>query len=335
MLQCLQDKKIPCQNLQEVLQGVGEQDPNMAISNGKDLYPVIKSFLMPSQNLGNACSQNINSSTWIKQTLGKFAQFAEYKDFVDLFPNFNALDALTSLTVPQIVAFSLESGSGSNSNSVGQIMGTLQRPGDVQNFLSSFNSAAKNVSSLPSPLAQGLLNKTLQVLIPNLSTSNSSDWSALFQNNLNLVLPEITPGQLNFLPLNISCDSFQAVVKGMDAQINNLKNVKPEDIFKVVIKPYLSQKVTTCPQNIGSGAWIQQNLGRYSKSATYNDLVSMNPNFNGVDALSNLTQQQIVSFCLESSVGNDPKGVSAIVGLYPDPNDITNFLAQINTAADS
>ncbi|KAE8578891.1 hypothetical protein XENTR_v10023818 [Xenopus tropicalis] len=317
-----------------MVQGIGAVDPGLAITNGKDLFPVLKSLLNVRQNLsGNACSQNANSSIWLASTLGKFAQFADYNDFVSLNPNFSALAVLSSLTVPQVVSFSLQSNSANNSNDVGQMMGILQNSADVQNFLTNLNSAAMNMSSIPRPLAQGLMNKTFQLLVPSLNLSSSSDWAGLFQNNLKSLLPEITTDQLKLLPQNFSCDSFQSVMKAMDSDFNQLKNVKQEDVYKVVIQPYLKNNASACSQNVNTSTWVTQNFGKFIQFAPYNDLIALNPNFSALDVLSNLAMSQVASFSLGSVAANNTNAVGQIMALYQNPGDVQSFLATINSAA--
>ncbi|OCT61752.1 hypothetical protein XELAEV_18047781mg [Xenopus laevis] len=331
MMQCLVDKKAPCENIQELVQGIGIEDPGMTITNGKELFPVLKSLLQNSS--GNACSNNVNSSNWLAKYFGKFAQFADYKDFIDLNPNFNALDVLPSLTVPQIVNFCLQPNAVNNSNAAGQIMGILNSSADVQNFLTNLNLAANNMSSIPRPLAQGLINKTFQVLIPSLSPSNSSDWAGLFQDNLKFVLPEITTDQLKFLPSNFSCDSFQVVMKAMDSSSNQLKNVKPEDVYKAVIQPYLKNNGLSCSQNVNTSTWVTQNLGKFMQFAEYKDLLAFNAHFNALDVLSSLTVPQVVSFSLESNASSNTNAAGQIMALFPNAADVQNFLVTLNSAA--
>ncbi|XP_018094800.1 uncharacterized protein LOC108703229 isoform X2 [Xenopus laevis] len=331
MMQCLVDKKAPCENIQELVQGIGIEDPGMTITNGKELFPVLKSLLQNSS--GNACSNNVNSSNWLAKYFGKFAQFADYKDFIDLNPNFNALDVLPSLTVTQIVNFCLQPNAVNNSNAAGQIMGILNSSADVQNFLTNLNLAANNMSSIPRPLAQGLINKTFQVLIPSLSPSNSSDWAGLFQDNLKFVLPEITTDQLKFLPSNFSCDSFQAVMKAMDSSFNQLKNVKQEDVYKVIIQPNLKNNGLSCSQNVNTSTWVTQNLGKFMQFAEYKDLLAFNAHFNALDVLSNLTVPQVVSFSLESNASSNTNAAGQIMALFPNAADVQNFLVTLNSAA--
>ncbi|OCT64441.1 uncharacterized protein msln.L [Xenopus laevis] len=334
MMQCLVDKKAPCENIQELVKNIGMEDPGMTITNGKELFPILKSLLNVRQNSsGNACSKNVNSSNWLANNFGQFAQFADYKDFTELNPNFTALDALTSLTLPQLATFSLQPNAAIDANATGQIMGVLKNSTDLQSFLNNFNLAVNNLSSIPRPLAQGLINKTFQVLIPNLSASKSSDWAGVFQDNLKFVLPEITTDQLRILPSNFSCDSFQAVMKSMDLAFNQLKNIKQEDVYKVVIQPYLKNNGSSCSQNVNTSTWVMQNLGKYMQFAEYKDLVALNANFSALDVLSSLTVPQVVNFSLESDAVNNANAVGQIMALFSNPGDVQNVLTTLNSAA--
>ncbi|MEE6497898.1 hypothetical protein FKM82_002921 [Ascaphus truei] len=177
-----------------------------------------------------------------------------------------------------MASFSLESSAANNTAALSQITGTLQNASDVYSFLTYLNEAvtSKNLSSAPPLLSQSLLNKTFQVLRPNLTSFTSSKWSELFQNKLSSVLPEITADQLSLIPQNISCQSYQAVVKGLDSKFDKMTPGKQEYIYGSFIKPYITQKgnVPTCFNQTAanSTAWVVNNMGSFLTYSTKEDL---------------------------------------------------------------
>ncbi|XP_075037420.1 uncharacterized protein LOC142098474 [Mixophyes fleayi] len=230
--------------------------------------------------MGSACPVSGNSSAWLQQNFGNFSQFADYNDFVALNGNFSAMEALSSLTVPQIVSCSLfpATGPGAAGNISDSIVGTLKNSTDVYNFLTSLNNAvtSKNNGSVTPQLSQALLNKTFQVIRTNFSSFNSSDWAQLFQNQLSSVLPEITTDQMSLIPNNISCNSYQAIVKGLDSNFSQMTPAKQESVYKSFVKPYLTNKgnTITCfnQTDANSSAWLVTNMASFMTYTSEEDL---------------------------------------------------------------
>ncbi|XP_063788907.1 uncharacterized protein LOC134944252 [Pseudophryne corroboree] len=214
MVQCLQQKNVTCATFQELVKNLDLAFPMMTNMKRQELYPALKLFLSSRQNAsGLACSLNTNSSVWIKQNLGKFSAFGEYSDFLALNTNFSALDVLPVLTVPQLANFSLDLDAANNSAAISSVLGTLQNASDVYTFLTYLNAdiMSKNMSAVHPPLAQALLNKTFAAIKSNISAFTTQDWTQLFQDKLNAVLPAITPDQISLIGQNLSCDSYQAM----------------------------------------------------------------------------------------------------------------------------
>uniref|UniRef100_A0A8C5WE90 Mesothelin-like protein n=1 Tax=Leptobrachium leishanense TaxID=445787 RepID=A0A8C5WE90_9ANUR len=213
----------------------------------------------------------------------------------------------------------------------------LKNKSDVYGFLTNLNATigAKNQTSLPPALSQALLNKTFQLLAANLTSFNNTEWSQLFQNQLSLVLPEVTADQLSVVPPNISCPFFQAVVKGLSDQFPKLKPDKQQQIYKSLIKPYLTQKGSGCTEQVHSSTWISQNLGSFSPIPTFAEITTFNSNFSALDALSSLTPQQVASFAVNSDVGNSSVSSSIIMGTLQNKTDVLNFMTYLNDALTS
>ncbi|XP_053550499.1 uncharacterized protein LOC128641929 [Bombina bombina] len=333
MVQCLQSKNATCPSFQELLQGLNVQFPKMSELKGKELYSSIKTFLNNQKNTtGSACSLNVNSSTWIEQNIGKFSQFAEYEDFVALKPNFSALDVFSILTLPQVVSFSLAENVGNNKSVADLIVGRLQNSSDVYVFLDNLNSALvlKNVTSVPQALSQALVNRTFQVLGPNFSSFSTSDWSQLFQKNLDNIVAEISTEQLVLIPKNITCPSYQAVFKGLNDKFSKLKPDIQNYVYASLIKTYHSQNKCSV---IGSNSsdWLQQNFGDFSQFAAYADFTALNSSFSGLDAISLLTISQVVDLSLVVNYTANTDGGQRIATRLQNPNDVYTFFYNLNT----
>ncbi|XP_063790931.1 mesothelin isoform X2 [Pseudophryne corroboree] len=288
-------------------------------------------FIKPYLNKkGRDCSQNVSSSALIALDYGKFSQFADYSNFVALNGNFSALDVLPVLTIQQKVNFSLSSNASNDPVTASMFVASLQNTSDLFNFLTYLNTAviSKNISSVNAPLSQALLNKTFEAIKSNISMFNSSDWTQLFQNTLPSILSEISPDQLSLVPQNISCSSYQAILKALDMNFPKMSPERQKSVYKVLIKPYLSKKGPNCSQNVNSSALLSQNLGKFSQFAYYSDFVAFNGNFSALDVLPVLTVPQIVDYSLVADIG--PPAASSIVGTLQNATDVYNFLTYIN-----
>ncbi|PIO32315.1 hypothetical protein AB205_0081340 [Aquarana catesbeiana] len=333
MVTCLQQQNVTCGIFQELVKNLDLAFPKMTDVGRQVLYPALKSFLANKQNVsGSACSQNTTSSVWIQQNLGMFSQFASLGDFTALNPNFIPMDALSFLTLQQIANFSVYSNLINNSAAVGNILAAVSNISSVLDFLSSLNAAAmaKNISSLQPPLAQALLNRTFEALRANISSFNVSDWTQLFQNTLSTVLPEITPDQLNLIPPNLTCGSYQAIIKGLDSKFSKMDPVKQQADFQTFVKPYLKKQGPACSQNLTSSELINLNLKSFSQFLDYSDFLALNANFTALDVLPLLNIRQRVNFTLGANLSADQ--AASVAGSLQNAGDVYDFLGQLNAA---
>ncbi|XP_053327418.1 uncharacterized protein LOC128501813 [Spea bombifrons] len=332
IFKCLQSQNATCGRFQRLVRGVSLEFNNMPVSRRQELYPAIKSFLINWKNVtGSACAANVNSSVWLVENFGSFSQLGDINEFTALNANFSVVEVLPILSIPQLVKITIESDALNNSAMHGLILHTLQDKNGVYNFLVNLNAVvdAQN-KTLPSPaLSQALLNKTIQVFISNITTFNSTEWSQFFQNQTAFILPAITLEQLALVPPNSSCNFFQNVIKGLGSQYSNMKPDNRAHLYKSFIKPRLSKE--NCAINATTSTWINLNLGNFSQLASYQDLASLNPNFNALEALSVLTLPQVASFSVASASLNSTAS-SLIVGKLQNKTDVYNFLSDLNAA---
>ncbi|XP_077305524.1 uncharacterized protein LOC143924890 [Lithobates pipiens] len=269
---------LTCGSYQAIVAGLNSKFPQMTPETQKDVFiNLIKPYM---KNKGPACPKNGSSSALFNQNFGKFSVFADYSDFVSgLGDKFNALDVLPSLTTPQLANFALNT--TMNAQIANSIVGALQNSTDIYNFLSSFNAAlaSNNQTSVDPALSKVLLPQIFQNMQRNFSSFNSSDWAQLFQDKLTAFLPYITPNQLNTLPKNLPCDSYQTILKGLDTSSPRMSTGTKQSIYNTFIKPYLTTKDTSnaivCynQTNANSSAWLVTNMASFLSSASDVDLM--------------------------------------------------------------
>ncbi|XP_063286533.1 mesothelin [Pelobates fuscus] len=335
IIECLQSQNATCELFQKLVQGLGQNYNNMPVSKRQEIYPAIKSFLLNQKNkTGSACAVNGSSSAWIMQNIGHFSMVADFNDFFALNANITALEVLPFLSLPQLANVSVNPSLVNSTMVSGVIVGLLQNKNDVYSFLVYLNASlnATNQSSLNPILSQALLNKTFQIYGSNTTSFNNTELSQLLQNQLNFAITNVTLDQLSLIPPNISCQFFQAVIKGLNVQYPNLKPDKQQEIFKSLIKPYLTQKGAACAVNVNSTTWVNQNLGSFSHNADSMDFNGLNANFNSLEAVSVLTTSQVVGFVVNSGLGNTTNSSNIIVGTLQNKTDVFNFLNSLNGA---
>ncbi|XP_068103391.1 mesothelin [Hyperolius riggenbachi] len=277
---CLQQQNVSCDISQELVRNLDAAFPLMNDAVKKATYPALKSFLSNQQTVsGSACSQNVNSSSWLKKNFGQFSQMADLSDFTALNPNFSPLDVLPSLTTPQLVSFSLNT--TMTPSVVNSIVGTLQNATSVSNFLSTFNAAlsSNNRTTLDPSLATAILRKTLQVNQPSFNTFDSSNWTQLLQGSLSSFLPYISTDTVSLLPNNLSCDSYHVVLSSLNPIFNQIPPGNQQAIYKKFIKPYLAKRVSADPavcynqSATNSSSWFVTNMGSFMTYTGKEDMV--------------------------------------------------------------
>ncbi|XP_073414801.1 uncharacterized protein [Dendrobates tinctorius] len=320
-------QNISCDAYHVIIESLDSSLTHMVPGKPENVY---KSFIKPYMTKsGSVCAQN-SSSSFLEQNFGKFSQFANYSDLVAFNKNFSALEVLHVLTLQQRASFSLELNSSSDPTTADAIVGTLHNTTDLYDFLKYINNGIflKNTSSLNSALSQALLNKTFETVKANISTFTKSDWIQLLQGNLGAMIPEISSVQLSLIPTNISCDSYQSILGILDLNFPKMNSGNQQDIYKSLIKPYLSNKGSDCSQNLNSSAILKQNLGKFSQFANYKDLKALN--VSGGEILSSLTKQQVVDFSLDTTINSTV--AAGIVGMIQNVSDVNTFLDSLNTA---
>ncbi|KAM5151797.1 mesothelin [Mantella aurantiaca] len=334
MVTCLQQQiNMSCGIFQELVKNLDMAFPNMTITNRQDLYPTLRSFLTNQQNVsGSACSQNTNSSAWLTLNFGKFSKLGNFSDFTTLYSNFSALDVLSLLNMQQIADFSVNFNPGNNSAAIDNIMAAISNGSSVLDFLTLLNVAAssRNISSLQPLLAQALLNKTFEALKANISSFNSSNWTTLIQVNLTNILTEITPDQLTLISANLTCDSYQAIIKGLDMKFQQMTTAKQQSIFQTFEKPFLDKQGSNCSKNLNSNDLIYLNMRNFSQFFDFSYFQTLNANFSAMNVLPLLTIPQRVNFTLGANF-TDVQAAS-LAGSLQNTSDVYSFLDQLNAA---
>ncbi|XP_035260124.1 uncharacterized protein LOC118220365 [Anguilla anguilla] len=96
---------------------------------------------------------------------------------------------------------------------------------ELEEFYEAFVEATEeeNVKVIENPRVRDtMLNLTLMALAPQFPVFEPSDFALWFQVNLVVLLASFNPGSLVVIPMNISCDSYHAILKGLDQSLASL-----------------------------------------------------------------------------------------------------------------
>ncbi|KAK6481633.1 hypothetical protein HHUSO_G16101 [Huso huso] len=301
-LSCLSTKNFSCETYQAIVTGLNNLFSVMDNRGQKWGYSFfMKPFLSRYNASGSSCTSNItNSRDWLQKNYGQFVVFAEYRDLVHLNSNFSGLEALDLLTPVQIAELTLDPKVGAL-NKVGimnkVIDGLQNRSQDRQlhDFFTHFAHITMQNNMIVinnTDVRNAMLNRTFTALSPAFPTFSSAMWKDWFQTKLVLLLPSINPGTLKALTKNITCDSYQEIIKGLDGVFRSLSPEQSQTVFNFS-KDYLMQQSPagfSCVNNTTSNKdWLVKNLGKFSASASYMDLTLLNKNFTGMEDWDILT----------------------------------------------
>ncbi|XP_045566777.1 uncharacterized protein isoform X4 [Salmo salar] len=117
-----------------------------------------------------------------------------------------------------------------------------------------------------------------------------------FSGRLRLFLPSASGGFLHCLSTkNLSCDSYQAVVKEFGAQFDHMTLEQQQLVLKELVVPFLSRSTTDsgCVSSSNSSVdWLQKNLGPFSVPVSLRDLLKLNTDFSPLSSLEVLSPKQ-------------------------------------------
>ncbi|XP_072457167.1 uncharacterized protein [Notamacropus eugenii] len=143
-----------------------------------------------------------------------------------------------------------------------------------------------------------------------------------FQVLLRPFLALLSREDLRCLPLGtLDCKQYQAIVQGLAMEFEGMSQETQEAVYTTFQWPVLTRLNTTgltcIPEMNGSTAWLDANLDRFSRYATYGDLVAFNTRFDGLQALDHLTLRQLAQLAATKGALNETV-------LEEFPNNFTN-----------
>ncbi|XP_075037425.1 uncharacterized protein LOC142098478 [Mixophyes fleayi] len=127
-------------------------------------------------------------------------------------------------------------------------------------------------------------------------------WGEWFDGYLPLFLPGINETHISRLSIDISCNSYQSVLRGFNQAYQYLPHETTLSFYNTYIKSFLNNKVFT--QDVcnytGPMDWVRENLGSFTNQATFQDLLVFEWNLGKVVDNSFLTTKEQADFTIIS-----------------------------------
>ncbi|CAH2307403.1 Hypothetical predicted protein [Pelobates cultripes] len=291
---------ISCSSYQEIVKGFSLVFASLLDQTKEDIFTYFIQSYMTIQmfNKGSACiSGTTNFDQWKTQNFGEFFIFATIFDFINFYPGFDAGD----LSPNDAASILIQADFRSNQTLLTSFLSGIKSP-DITKYIKSFTSAAKqaNLSEVQiTSVKETLLELTLVKLNSSFTTFETQNWTILFQTDLVILLPYFTPTLLKILPTDISCSSYQEIIKGFNAAFTSLSKQTKEDIFNIFIIGYLTEAKSSTGSACVSGsmsyeAWISLTFGDFYYLASIDVLTHFNAHFVPEDLPVNVTASLLV-----------------------------------------
>ncbi|XP_053471223.1 uncharacterized protein LOC128601852 [Ictalurus furcatus] len=239
-LSSLSSKTFSCESYQNVVEALSSQESLMT-EEQKQL--VFTSFIFPFLSRRElpdpGCVSNTSSSiNWLEKNLGNFSNYASLEELKILNANFSSVAVLGLLSSEQKAQFILQPDSGvlGNDSVFREVFSSVITSLDLNQlggFFTAFNQTAiqMNLTSIPPTISDTILNMTLLYLVPHFQSFSPDDFALWFQTYLSFFLPGIGPNTLSIIPMNISCDSYREIVKGLDNVYSDLSAAQSNIVF--------------------------------------------------------------------------------------------------------
>ncbi|XP_074053198.1 uncharacterized protein LOC141495590 isoform X2 [Macrotis lagotis] len=308
-----------CSHYQAFIKVIGGVFQELSPHQKQAIYGFQKKYLAAQlADTGSACNrQGSDTRDWLQMNLGPFCSQALLGDLQALYPDFDGVQGL-DIKTPKEMAHLIVTSNLNNLESSQDILEVLSKDLclDVSTFMTQFNEYTQQAHLIALPNATvgaAILRAVLDRLSPSSHLFPASVWAEWFQHQLPLLLPFVTTSTLARLSTNVSCDSYQAVVKGFNAVYESLSAAARSDIYNDYMRKYLLQQTdltggSACPGNATKSAdWLAKNLGKFSSDATLSDLDTFYPNITSeIEAFTDLVSEETFQTLGALAVGLTP-----------------------------
>ncbi|XP_077306317.1 uncharacterized protein LOC143925739 [Lithobates pipiens] len=302
ILNCLTTTTVTCDGLEAIVQGLDLQYSSLSNETQDEIGIWITTF--------------IKAKSCIKDTLGNsinvyYAYFKSNMNFEDFqvgFGNQNWNSAISSFTEIQLQQYVESTNAFSSQESSTVVINLLNSNDFTYNFgfLSSLPESNYDVNVLFS-LLNNLLDKLNNIQDPLCKPQ----LTAIFQGKLSYLLVATNEQILKKLVIT-DCSDFQAIYQGYDKVYDQLSDDIKQLVFQYRMK-FLDAEAaksgsvvlslgSACTYGLNSVNWLVQNLGKSVEYASYADLIRLNLNFDGYQAVTYLNINQTIDMFIHTNI---------------------------------
>ncbi|XP_056660384.1 uncharacterized protein LOC130455417 [Monodelphis domestica] len=227
----------------------------------------------------------------------------------------------------------VQAGALAEEATIRKVMGQLNTTRDLAQFFNNLNALGQ--AQLQGSVHTGLLlSLAFQHLSLHFPTFKSPDFAYWFQNGLQNVLQAVNETLVAQIPLTISCDAYQNILKGF----NNVYELIPASNAPSVYgfcKTFLTARAqlgSPCGHEIPSSeVWLDTYLGNFSIFADYKNLLNWNGKLQALSLLDKMTPIQLASFAVQSGAISLEKDMDLVLArLQRMPAEaVDQFLSQL------
>ncbi|KAK2818377.1 hypothetical protein Q7C36_022310 [Tachysurus vachellii] len=329
-LSSLSSKTFSCETYQIVVEALSSQESLMKEEQKQMIFnSFIFPFLLRDDLPDPACLSNTSGSDdWLEKNLGGFSDYAPLEELKLLNANFSSVAVLGLLSSEQKAQFILQPDSGvlGNDSVFREVFTSVLTSSDVNqlgSFFEAFNQTVIQMNvTIPSAISDSILNMTLLDLVPHFQSFSPEDFALWFQTYLSLFLTRISSNTLSIIPINISCDSYREIVKGLDNVYSDLSATQSNTVFSYT-QDYLEYQSSQGLSCYGTGSFyvFLKELFLSFGFPDLNDFLSLIPADRQAQLLSSISPEELSEFLNRPNTVNNASELCSLLDNYNRTNE--------------
>ncbi|KAK2818373.1 hypothetical protein Q7C36_022306 [Tachysurus vachellii] len=329
-LSSLSSKTFSCETYQIVVEALSSQESLMKEEQKQMIFnSFIFPFLLRDDLPDPACLSNTSGSDdWLEKNLGGFSDYAPLEELKLLNANFSSVAVLGLLSSEQKAQFILQPDSGvlGNDSVFREVFTSVLTSSDVNqlgSFFEAFNQTVIQMNvTIPSAISDSILNMTLLDLVPHFQSFSPEDFALWFQTYLSLFLTRISSNTLSIIPINISCDSYREIVKGLDNVYSDLSATQSNTVFSYT-QDYLEYQSSQGLSCYGTGSFyvFLKELFLSFGFPDLNDFLSLIPADRQAQLLSSISPEELSEFLNRPNTVNNASELCSLLDDYNRTNE--------------
>ncbi|KAK2818371.1 hypothetical protein Q7C36_022304 [Tachysurus vachellii] len=329
-LSSLSSKTFSCETYQIVVEALSSQESLMKEEQKQMIFnSFIFPFLLRDDLPDPACLSNTSGSDdWLEKNLGGFSDYAPLEELKLLNANFSSVAVLGLLSSEQKAQFILQPDSGvlGNDSVFREVFTSVLTSSDVNqlgSFFEAFNQTVIQTNvTIPSAISDSILNMTLLDLVPHFQSFSPEDFALWFQTYLSLFLTRISSNTLSIIPINISCDSYREIVKGLDNVYSDLSATQSNTVFSYT-QDYLEYQSSQGLSCYGTGSFyvFLKQLFLSFGFPDLNDFLSLIPADRQAQLLSSISPEELSEFLNRPNTVNNASELCSLLDDYNRTNE--------------